>query len=295
MSGAVDKVDNALKVWSQIESLEDDIKAFEQQIKVYEEQNAGILFQNMMANPAFDVEASRALVERDLKGLYDTLATLLHEMSSNDINALVDALGKMLEKHLEDRATIESDVERVRNLLAGRLAHIARLETFRNDLMKNNTVSVLEAFGFSKSAVRMKNEKDNQDSYKGAKLVYIGDLENLPPVIPLVNKAEVFGRRETFITTPVLDSPPQERLLGRKHAIIVECDGKYTLLDLGGINGTHVRSKDVEATSVRIHNHELQHGDVITFGGARFAEHGGPPTERDLKSQYVFRFELGDP
>jgi pSer/pThr/pTyr-binding forkhead associated (FHA) protein len=66
---------------------------------------------------------------------------------------------------------------------------------------------------------------------------------------------------------------PEGSYVSRKHARIVCEDGKFVIKDLGSSNGTFVLRDDFE----RVEEAELNDGQEIAFGNARFVFHTTAP------------------
>ena len=66
-----------------------------------------------------------------------------------------------------------------------------------------------------------------------------------------------------------LGSIEEGSYVSRKHARIVSEDGVYKISDLGSSNGTYILRDDFE----KIDEAELNDGDEISFGNARFVFH----------------------
>lgn len=265
----------------------------EAQIEEYERQNQGILFQNMTANPAYVVHESLAEANNKLEELQKTLENLCKEMTAQDVKFLVGAFGKMLEKHEQESENIEKDAQDGHYKLTLCNTHIMHLQTFRDELIKRDTVSTLADYRFRVSVKRMQKEdaKKAQDPFQGAKLVYIGAFPDVPKEIPLRNDMNVIGRFPQCINTPAMNSQNQPCMLGRLHANIIKEDGKWTLVDIGSTNGTQVR---IDGSDVRVDTHDLQDKDIITFGGAYGVEFGESPPITHKASGYVYMFEAGE-
>lgn len=282
-----------LQVWSDVEDTRQKNMAFQAEIEEYERQNDGLEFPNLMHHPAYDVYNSLSEAKKTLKELLQTLENLGNEMTAQDVTFLVGAFGEMLEKHEQEREKIEEDAQDGHNKLTLCNAHIMELKTFREKLIKRETVSILYKFGFVDSVNRMHMEeaKKAQDPFQGAKLVYIGALPDVPKEIPLRNDMNVIGRLPEGINTPAMNSQNQQRMVSGSHANIDKEDGKWILKDLNSTNGTQVR---IDGIDVRVKTHELQDKDIITFGGARDVAFGESPPGNKPASAYVYTFEAAE-
>ena len=91
-----------------------------------------------------------------------------------------------------------------------------------------------------------------------------------------------------------LDSGEQALMISRRHAKLQYLDeGRWKLEDLQSTNGLIHRRGDGPA--VRVQSVMLEHGDKITFGGAKSTEVGCVPGPKALKSIYSYSFEIMAP
>ena len=282
-----------IQVWSELEDKIQEIMDFEAQIDQYNRQYQGILFQNMTADPAYDLRNSLPLARNRLKELEKTLEELCKKMTAQDVKFLVGAFGKMLEKHEQERENLEEDAQRCHYKLTRCNTCIMHLTTFRDTLMQKDTVSTLEEFGFLKSVQRIQKEEAQKDQhpYQGPMLVYIGAFPDVPKEIPLAHDINVIGRWPRYINTPGMNSQNQPRMVGNSHANIIKKNNVWILVDLASSNGTQVR---IDGSDVRVETHDLQDKDIITFGGAHGVAFGASPPSTHTASGYVYMFEAGE-
>jgi hypothetical protein len=133
-----------------------------------------------------------------------------------------------------------------------------------------------------------------------ARLRFNGPAALVSEMLPKTFLLDPTQRREVHVGREVppgglaLDCGEQALMISRRHAKLLYLDeGRWKLEDLQSTNGLIHRRGDGPA--LRVQSVMLEHGDKITFGGAKSTEVGCEPGPKALKSIYSYSFEIMAP